>query len=83
MAIKTRTLKELDLKELNSILENIYREINDIKSVLSSQDNKALSEPSGSIRVKRDGNSDDYFLEFKSKNGWISSSTATYKLKEN
>ena len=83
MAIKSRQLKELDLKELNSILENIYREINDIKSVLSSQDNKALSEPSGSIRVKRDGNSDDYFLEFKSKNGWISSSTATYKLKEN
>ena len=83
MAIKTRQLKELDLKELNSILENIYREINDIKSVLSEQDNKALNEPSGSIRVKQDGNSDDYFLEFKSKRGWISSSTATYKLKEN
>ena len=83
MAIKTRQLKELDLKELNSILENIYREINGILSVLSEQDNKALSEPSGSIRVKQDGNSDKYSLEFKSKRGWISSSTAIYKLKEN
>jgi len=83
MAIKSRQLRELDIKELNSVLENIYREINEILSVLSGQDNKALKEPSGSIRVKQDGNSDNYSLEFKSKNGWISSSTATYKLKEN
>tara|TARA_R110002110_G_C12920646_1_gene667184 strand:- start:67 stop:318 length:252 start_codon:yes stop_codon:yes gene_type:complete len=83
MAIKTRQLKEVDLKELNSILENLYREINEILSVLSRQDNKALKEPSGSIRVKQDGQSDNYALEFKSNNGWISSSSTTYKLKEN
>ena len=81
MAIRGRQLKELNLKELNSILEQIYRELNEILSVLSSQDNKALKEPSGAIRVKQDGNSDNYTLEFKSKNGWISSSTAGYKLK--
>lgn len=83
MAIKSRQLKELDIKELNSILENIYREINQILSVVSEQDNKALQEPEGSFRIERDGNTDNYFLEFKGKNGWVSSDAATYKLKEN
>lgn len=83
MAIKSRQLRELDVKELNSILENIYREINQILSVVSKQDNKALKEPESSFRIERDGNTDNYFLEFKGKNGWVSSDAATYKLKEN
>ena len=83
MSIKSRQLKELDVKELNSILDNIYREINQILSVVSEQDNKALKEPVGSFRVVQDGNSNNYFVEFKSKNGWVSSDAATYKLKEN
>ena len=83
MAIKSRELKELDLKELNSILGNIYREINEILSVLSEQDNKALTEPTGSIRVKQVEKSDKYYLEFKSKNGWVSNDSAAYRLKEN
>ena len=45
MSIKSRQLKELDIKELNSVLDNIYREINQILSVVSEQDNKALEEP--------------------------------------
>ena len=83
MAIKTRQLKNVDLRELNSILENIYREINNLNSLVSKQDNKALSEPSGSLRIEQDEKSEKYFLEIKSKNGWARSSTAEYKLKEN
>ena len=83
MAIKTRQLKEVDIKEINNILDDIYREINEINSVLSKQDNAALTERTGAIRIKQDGNSDNYHIEFKAGNGWISSTTATYKLKEN
>lgn len=83
MSIKSRQLKELDVKELNSVLDNIYREINQILSVVSEQDNKALEEPVGSFRVVQDGNSNNYFVEFKAKNGWVREDTANYKLKEN
>jgi hypothetical protein len=62
MSIKSRQLKELDVKELNSVLDNIYREINQILSVVSEQDNKALEEPVGSFRVVQDGNSNNYFV---------------------
>ncbi len=83
MAIKSRQLKELDVKELNSVLDNIYREINEILSVVSEQDNKALGQPTGAFRIVQDGQSNSYFVEFKGKNGWISEDSANYKLKEN
>jgi hypothetical protein len=33
--------------------------------------------------MKQDSNSDEYTLEFKSKNGWIENKANVYKLKGN
>ena len=77
----THGLKDLNLKEVNKVLNEIYSEINKIKSVLSEQSNKGQKTPEGAVRMKQGGEDGDFTIEFKSKNGWISNAANVYKLK--
>tara|TARA_R110000822_G_scaffold8597_1_gene33804 strand:+ start:7480 stop:7758 length:279 start_codon:yes stop_codon:yes gene_type:complete len=76
-------LKENDTRSINNILDHLFSELNKIKSVLSEQSNKGLTTPDGAIRMKQSGKGDDYTIEFKSQNGWISNNANIYKLKGN
>ena len=80
---KGKRVKGTSVREINGVIDDIYRELTQIKSVLSEQSNKQLSTPKGSIRMKQDSNSEDYTLEFKSENGWIENKASVYKLKGN
>ena len=80
---KGKKVRGNSVKEINDVINDIYREITQIKSVLSKQNNKTLSTPKGAIRVKQDTNSDEYTLEFKSENGWVENKASIFKLKGN
>tara|TARA_R110000744_G_scaffold175444_2_gene294194 strand:+ start:2262 stop:2537 length:276 start_codon:yes stop_codon:yes gene_type:complete len=80
---RAKKIQGNSVREINDVINDIYREITKIKSVLSEQPNKRLPTPKGSIRVKQDSNSDEYTLEFKSDNGWVSNKANIYKLKGN
>lgn len=80
---KGKKIRGNSVKEINDVINDIYREITQIKLVLSEQSNKSLDTPKGAIRMKQDSNSDEYTLEFKSKNGWVSNKANIYKLKGN
>ena len=80
---KGKKIRGNSVREINAVINDIYREITQIKSVLSEQSNKQLATPKGAIRVKQDSNSDEYTLEFKSKNGWIENKANIFKLKGN